>query len=305
MWNGRIDNGNHPASLRYHQVIELNDVSDLSESNNKSFSIIGFECDEGVKRNKGRIGASLAPNEIRKHLSKLPYHMDDAAKVIDVGNVVCEDGELERAQLQLGSYIHKLFNKRHIPIILGGGHETLYGHYLGVREFIGPDAKLGIINIDAHFDLRTEKVPSSGTMFKQILSEDNEAGYLCLGIQKFGNTEELFLEADKYDCQYILEEEIMEYNRTFSLIDEFSSQNDYVLLTLCMDSITSSAAPGVSAPSPFGLEPQTVRKLLRYIVAIDNVLSFDVSEVNPLLDKDEKTSKLSAHFLAEVMHHFT
>ncbi len=303
VWKGRIDSTDNPLSLRFHQVVNLKAIKDLSPSTDKkTFSIIGFECDEGVRRNRGRVGAASAPNEIRKQLSKLPYHMD--AGIVDAGNVACRDTELEEAQSKLGCYVNTLLAKSYIPIIIGGGHETLYGHYLGVREFIGQDKTLGIINIDAHFDLRADETPSSGTMFRQILSEDEKAGYLCLGIQKFGNTKQLFAEASKYHCKYISEEDITQYSQTFQVIDEFSALYDYLILTLCTDSITSSVAPGVSAPSPFGLDPKTVRTLLRYIVGKDHTLSFDLSEVNPLLDVDNMTSRLGAYLLAEVMENF-
>ena len=73
------------------------------------------------------------------------------------------------------------------PIIFGGGHETAYGHYLGVRKYIGEDASLGIINIDAHFDLRPyDEQPSSGTMFKQILEHDKIVAILS---SEFSDTE--------------------------------------------------------------------------------------------------------------------
>src|SRR5690625_316343 len=260
VWTGRIDKD--PMSLRYHQVVQLQQVDELPKmAPNKVFSLIGFECDEGVRRNQGRVGAAQAPNEIRRFLASLAYHQRE--EVIDVGNIVCEEGKLEKAQQKLGTTIHRLLEKQCIPIIMGGGHETLYGHYLGVWEFLGPTASLGIINLDAHFDLRGEHMPSSGKMFEQILSADSHAGYLCLVIQIGGNTKALFAAAEKYNCQYILEEAVMDKEYTFGVIDEFCSQYDFIILTLCTDVIASSSAPGVSAPSPFGLDPKTIRTLLR------------------------------------------
>ena len=272
--------------------------------NERAFSLIGFESDEGVKRNNGRIGAASAPNEIRKQLAKLPYHLDKGTRMVDIGNIACENGKLEQAQQVLGEQVAKLLHHSCTPIIIGGGHETLYGHFLGVREFIGSGASLGIINIDAHFDMRESEISSSGTMFKQILDEDQQAGYLCLGIQQFGNTKALFNIAETYGCQYIMEESLTFEDATKKVIDEFADKYDYVLLTLCTDSINASAAPGVSAPSPFGLDPKLVRSLLGYIVAKENVTSFDISEVNPLLDEDDKTTRLAAYLIAEVMKSF-
>ncbi|ASN04497.1 formimidoylglutamase [Virgibacillus necropolis] len=305
LWTGRVDHEEDVNSFRFHQVVKFNDI-DKSTKNESAFGIIGFECDEGVRRNKGRVGASSAPREIRKLLSSLPYNIGDNANLIDAGNVVCENDEMEAAQEELGIHITKLLNHSTIPIIIGGGHETLYGHYLGVREFIGPEQSVGIINIDAHFDMRDDSVPSSGTMFRQILEQDTNAGYLCLGIQEFGNTKALFEKANKLNCTHILEEDITSnnYQHTFQTIDEFSDKHDYIMLTLCTDSIIASEAPGVSAPSVFGLEAKVVRNLLRYIISKPNIVSFDISEVNPLVDEGNKTTKLAAHLIAVVMKYF-
>src|SRR5699024_1482369 len=133
-----------------------------------------------VKRNQGRQGAAEAPDKIRKELAKLPYRFNHKPSLIDVGTVACEEDRMEAAQAELGDHIYTLMQKQLTPIIVGGGHETLYGHYLGIRKQIGHDRTLGIINIDAHFDLRHDEQPSSGTMFRQILEQDQKAGYLCL-----------------------------------------------------------------------------------------------------------------------------
>lgn len=284
-------------------MVTLKTTEELSKDED-NFSLIGFESDEGVKRNNGRVGAASAPNEIRRFLAKLPYNLKGKTATIDVGNIVCKNGKLEQAQVELGEHVAKLLHNSCTPIIIGGGHETLYGHYLGVKEYIGPDASLGIINIDAHFDMRESEIPSSGTMFKQILDQDTRAAYLCLGIQHFGNTKALFNVADKYGCKYVLEEDLSSDHSTTGIIDEFADKYDHILLTLCTDSIISSEAPGVSAPSPFGLEPKLVRSLLRYIVSKENVTSFDISEVNPLLDESDKTTRLAAQLIAEVMKAF-
>ena len=304
LWNGRTDSVTDRKEFRFHQMVSCKDINDI-EDNESAFSLIGFVCDEGVRRNKGRIGAAGGSAKIKEALAKLPYNIG-TMNTVDAGNVACEGRALEKAQAELGQNIHHLFRRNQIPIVLGGGHETLYGHYLGVREFIGEDATLGIINIDAHFDMRNDPTPSSGTMFRQILEQDDKAGYLVLGIQEFGNTEGLFATANEYGCKYILEEDITanDYQDTFHAVDTFAEQYDYIMLTLCSDSIIAHEAPGVSAPSPFGMEAKVVRNLLRYIVSKENITSFDISEINPALDHNDQTVKLAAYLVAEVMKHF-
>ncbi|AQU78415.1 formimidoylglutamase [Planococcus faecalis] len=305
-WQGRIDSNTDPDSFRFHQAVQTQALTSLS-AEPEAFAIVGFECEEGVRRNKGRLGAAAAPDQIRSKLASLPYNFDSCQKTFDVGNVVCEGQALEHAQQELGTAICKLLEQAATPIILGGGHETLYGHYLGVREFAGKDAKIGLINIDAHFDLRQAEHPSSGTMFRQILESDTNAGYLCLGVQTFGNTPALFKTAELLGCKYMMADELTlsDMPNAAKAIDEFCAQYDVVLATLCTDSINAAAAPGVSAPSPLGLDPLMVCKLLRYIMSKKNVKSFDISEVNPSLDEQQRTVKLAAYLVAEVMDGFT
>lgn len=304
-WTGRTESETDMNSFRLHQIIDLQ--QDLNSTKIESaFCLIGFESDEGVKRNKGRIGAAQAPNHIRSFLASLPSTILKGNPLIDTGNITCEGNQLEKAQAELGEHVSKLLSGGGTPIILGGGHETLYGHYLGARGHLGKEASLGIINIDAHFDMREDETPSSGTMFRQILESDKNAGYLCLGIQPFGNTKSLFNIADRLGCIYLTEEEVTENkdNQVYQAIDQFVEKHDAIILTLCTDGIAASEAPGVSAPGPFGLPSKVVRKLLQYIVAKENTLSFDISEVNPLLDENDRTQRLAAYLIAEVLHHF-
>lgn len=290
-WAGRVDDSNVVEHRRVHQAIRDDGL----------FALIGFNCDEGVRRNAGRIGAKDGPNAIRQSLSSMPWRTIDGLFIQDYGNVICEEREMEVAQESLGEEVHQAYEQGQMPIILGGGHETFYGHYLGVRKYVGHDKKIGIINIDAHFDIRSyETQSSSGTMFRQILEQDEQTGYLVLGIQRYGNTEALFEKADELGCRYVLEDELR-LTDVQQYIEQFAEKYDVLIVTLCMDVLHQSAAPGVSAPSPFGLSPKTIRHLLRTIMAHPKASSFDVCEVNPSLDIDDRTAKLAAAFVLEVM----
>ncbi|SEN40312.1 formiminoglutamase [Mesobacillus persicus] len=309
-WQGRVDSEKDLLSFRYHQKVSLAELPNLNidqSKTNKNFGLIGFQCDEGVLRNKGRVGAAEAPDKIKMAMAKLPWHLLEGTNLYDVGNIKCEDEKMEEAQQELGEAIRKLMNTNITPVILGGGHETFYGHYLGIRKSIGPDAKLGMINIDAHFDMRPyDEQPSSGTMFKQILDEDPNCGYFVAGIQPAGNTLSLFETAKEHRVHYLLEEDLTlaDIERAKGQLCAFAARHDYIMLTLCMDAVSSAYAPGVSAPSPFGLDPKLVRALIRYIVSSKKLTSFDISEVNPILDDDNRTVVLASHLIHDALVSF-
>lgn len=304
LWTGRTDHTERRSSFRYHQIVEITDLDTLQAAKDRTVAIIGFECEEGVRRNQGRLGAAKAPNAIRQALASLPWKVEEGKRIVDVGNVACPNEELEAAQEELGSAVSAIFSKSMTPIILGGGHETLYGHYVGVRKHIGKEASLGIINIDAHFDLRSYKVqPSSGTMFRQILEHDKNSSYFVLGIQRFGNTQELFDKADELGVRYVYEEEMTDarMDEISLFVSEFIEKHDHIMLTLCTDVLNAAFAPGVSAPSPFGLTPMVVRTLIRTVAAHKKTLSFDICEVNPILDENGRTVKLGAYLTNEAI----
>lgn len=290
-WTGRVDDSEQVAHRRIHQAIREDGL----------FALMGFSCDEGVRRNEGRVGAKAGPGAIRQALSSMPWRTIDGLFIQDMGDIVCHDQQMEKAQEALGDQVEQAFKQGQMPIVFGGGHETFYGHYLGTRQYVGPEKKIGIINLDAHFDIRAyDEQASSGTMFRQVLEQDEHAGYLVLGIQRYGNTEALFEKADELGCQYILEDELR-LTDVQQYVEQFAEHYDVLIVTLCMDVLHQSAAPGVSAPSPFGLSPKTIRHLLRTIMAHPKASSFDVCEVNPSLDLDGRTAKLAAAFVLEVM----
>lgn len=299
VWQGRIDHVTDRSHFRYHQIIQL-----APATAHRSIGLIGFACDEGVRRNNGRVGAKEGPIALRKQLASLPWrHHEPDTPLIDYGDVICEGEELERAQLALGDKVADMLANGK-AIILGGGHETLYGQYLGVRKAVGPDASIGLLNIDAHFDMRPyDKQSSSGTMFKQILDEDPHAHYFVCGIQQYGNTTALFDTADWYGVQYFFDEELDSATFTNKL-NNFMDGHDILLATLCMDVLNAAESPGVSAPSPFGLSAVQVRDIVRLMVSHKKTVSFSICEVNPLLDVDNRTAKLGAYFINEAVMNF-
>lgn len=281
-YSGRTD----AASIkeRIHQVIER---YEKKESLGKMPVFIGFSSDEGVRRNKGQPGAKEAPFKVREMLSSLSY----TGPIYDYGTLIGEEN-LEESQRLLGRAVEEILISKNFPLIIGGGHETLYGHYLGVRNAF-PKAKIAVINLDAHFDIRDEK-PSSGTMFYQILTKDKNIDYYVFGIQESSNTRTLFETAKMLNVNYALMEEVRTTNVYEVNLEAIEDSYDIVFGTLCMDSVQESAAPGVSAPNANGFTPSEIHHMVKRLSALDNLVSFDISEVSPTLDVGDRTSRLAA-----------
>ncbi len=81
----------------------------------------------------------------------------------------------------------------HFPLVLGGGHEVAFGSWSGLNRHLAGKGRVGIINFDAHFDLRMkQEQASSGTPFFQIAEQCAAQGtpfhYACLGVAETANT---------------------------------------------------------------------------------------------------------------------
>ncbi|WP_050040257.1 formimidoylglutamase [Acinetobacter modestus] len=294
-WQGRQD-GEGEQHLRIHQVVNT--------SQHATFALIGFSSDEGVKRNKGRLGAADAPDMIRAQLANLPVHQ--SISIADLGTVVCDHGKLEQAQAELAEQVERSLKQGMKPIVLGGGHEVAFGSFSGLFQYIqnnDPNRKIGIINFDAHFDLREAEEVTSGTPFLNAaqLSEqhDQEFNYLCIGVAKHSNTKVLFETADRLNCIYIYDHELQLTNlvNLISKINGFIEKVDDLYITIDLDVFSASIAPGVSAPAVKGIDLSVFDPLLDAIKKTGKIKVFDVAECNPRFDLDNRTAKLAAYII--------
>lgn len=313
-WQGRVDSTDNFDAFRWHQWVKPLDLRDgyLSPYKGKlGFAFIGFCCDEGVKRNKGRIGASKGPKSIRKEMSNFPCTFYKDVQLFDAGDILCLNNSLEDSQAALGQAVNRILDLNLFPIILGGGHETTFGHYKGVLSHLcskKQSPNIGIVNFDAHFDLRPyPNGGSSGTMFRQIsdICKDKNLkySYFCLGVQQHSNTIELFKTANKLGVNYVLAKDISNTNNWHVLeqLDEFIRKQNHIYITICSDVFSSAFAPGVSATQSLGLEPEKVLNILKYLLRSNKVISFDICEVSPRFDHDNNTANLAAVMIFSVV----
>lgn len=298
IWTGRFDTEDGELGNRIHQII-----TPFKDGVSNSKVIVGFCSEEGVNRNKGRLGAKEAPDTIRKVLANLPVHFSNQS-ISDFGNIIVDEN-LEAGRDKQVEIVSTILNQNNFPIVIGGGHETALGDYLA---FIKNSPKnSAVINIDAHFDIRIPTENStSGTPFyemKKYCDQNNLAfNYLAIGIQELGNTKALFNRADDMKVDYILADEIhANFNRVLDEIKIYIEQFENIYITLDMDVFDVAYAPGVSATTINGLTPFQVKYILKLLKKSNKVKIFDIVEVNPTFDRDNQTSKLAAHMIYEVL----
>lgn len=300
-WTGRND-GDGPAHRRWWQAVATpaTAVSDSSADSPGPAALLGFCSDEGVRRNKGRLGAAAAPAAIRAALGSLAFH--GARALTDVGDVVVAGESLEDGQARAGRVLTAMLDAGQLTFVLGGGHETAFASYLGVAgtAAVANGARLGVLNLDAHFDLRDAPVPSSGTPFLQMARAETAAGrklnYAVVGISEPNNTRILFDTAHDLDVKYLLDEDCSA-ERTAAFVSAFLETVDIVYLTIDLDVLPAAVAPGVSAPAAYGVPLPVIAAVCRQVAASGKLFHFDVAELNPEFDVDNRTAKVAARLV--------
>ncbi|MBQ9061071.1 MAG: arginase family protein [Firmicutes bacterium] len=333
-WHGRIDSEEDYDSFRWHQWVRPLDLNGDPQpcQGPQGFAVIGFCSEQGVQRNKGRVGTALAPDLIRQQMANLPCTFKQSVEIYDAGDILCQDISMEEGQAQLAEAVRRILDLDLFPIVLGGGHETTFGHYCGQlahaeqklagvpresarqkdsgQEAAGarkPD--LAVVNFDAHFDMRPyDRGSSSGSMFRQIADicrkKEMKYGYLPLGIQKHSNTVSLFREAERMGVRYVLARDL-QYGSMASVyekVDTFMYEHEAAYITICTDVFSSAFAPGVSAPQALGLDPERVLPVIKHILRTRKIRGFDICEISPRFDQDNTTASLGAVLIFTVVN---
>ena len=300
-WRGRVDDPDDPLARRWHQVVRPVDLREPAPlpAGESSFVLLGFPCDLGVTGNLGRPGTAGGPRHIRGQLANLPWLAPESVSLCDGGDVWPVGEDLSVSQAALATAVTRVVDGGGMPLVLGGGHELALGHYRGLEAAI--DGTLGIVNFDAHLDLRPfAGGGNSGTMFAQIAGRCVEGGkrfsYCNVGAQLAASTPRLFRTAEELGAVCLLARELggAGTEAAARTLHEFAAGVDHLYVTVCADVFGSAHAPGVSSPQPFGLSPETVLELLRPLWSTGKVVGFDVAEVSPRFDADNQTAKLAA-----------
>ncbi|MEE9204184.1 MAG: formimidoylglutamase [Nitrospirales bacterium] len=260
-------------------------------------AIIGFPSDEGVRTNGGRVGAAKAPDAIRHAFYRLTPDAEHADAFRDVvehtrdGGNLAISGRVEQDQELLGDVVGGFLSQNVLPIIIGGGHETAYGHFLG---YVKADQEIAILNWDAHTDVRElkEGKAHSGSPFRQALLHPSQkcrhyrvAGLLPYAVSR-SHLDFIAKHGGQYDWKDALSRE-----RIDEIYRSFSSP---VMASFDLDAVDQSYAPGVSAPAVNGLSADLWLYAAYRAGKCPSVKSLDLVELNPQFDRDNQTARLAA-----------
>lgn len=305
VWQGRDDSAEAANALRLFQTI-VNDGGFSPRLHRGKIALLGFECDEGVKRNQGRAGAAQGPDVLRQALANMASHRGHD-QLIEMGSVRAQPEQLEEAQQALHDAVLACQQSRMRTLVFGGGHETAFGHGSAVLDAF-PNERVGIINLDAHLDLRHAASASSGTPFRQLAlhceAHKRDFHYSCIGVSRAANTQALWDEAASRNVSVVEDLDVLNrfVERVLPEIHRNIASYDRLYLTIDLDVLPGNEMPAVSAPAALGIPLSLLLRIVEPLCRCGKLQAVDLVEFNPAFDNQGLGAKAAARLAWQIVH---
>ena len=298
----------------------------------RSVEIVGVPMDLGGNRR----GVDMGPSAIRyaglkSRLQRLGYTVHDRGNVPVADraeSAEAADGEstarirqrahhvmeIERAMIALAGMVEEIERRGSLPIVLGGDHSIAMGTLAGIRK---AGRRPGVIYIDAHGDINTPETTPSGNVHgmplavavglatepfaKELRGSVDGAACVLLAlrdvdpdesrnIKKAGVTAITMADIDRLGMSAAMERAIA-----------VASKGDGIHLSLDVDAIDPDEAPGVGTPVRGGLTYREAQLAMEMLATSGKLRSLEVAEVNPILDRENRTAQLAVELIASAL----
>lgn len=265
------------------------------------FVFVGIPQDYGVARNNGRPGARGAPKQIRAALNKLPA-LDAASQglILDLGDIAVASN-LEKTQLIQYRVVKQLLNDNKRVIILGGGNDISFPDLSAMSDVF---QNIAALNVDSHFDVREGARPTSGTPYRQAIESrklDPEQFYE-IGCKPETNAPKHQRYLEEQGAHIVWLSTLRDHGVKPSIGKILSSvAARSIFWGIDFDVVRSSDAPGVSAGYPVGMTAEEICTIADLAGSDERTRMVEISEVNPVYDIDNRTSRLAAMFIARYL----
>ncbi|WP_297377636.1 arginase [uncultured Helcococcus sp.] len=288
--------------------------------NKNNISILGIPMDLGAST----IGTRLGPDSIRM-TGVLDDLVDLGLTVNDLGNIDIDNGYKKEKNIdnmtnldrllpslrKINEQAYDLFNRDSFPLILGGDHSLVLATF---KAFLKKYDNPGLIYVDAHADINTDKTSTSGNVHGMPIAAllglcddrlNNIGGdyflkaknIVYIAIRDIDEGEEKIIE--KLNIKYFSMAEIYEKGIKNVLEEtfEYLKDVDNIYTSYDIDSIDMDIAPGTGVPVRGGLDYNMARDIMSRLGKNDKIKGLELVEVSPSLDIRNKTSLIAKELL--------
>ncbi len=288
----------------------------------RSISIIGVPLDLGSDRR----GVDMGPSALRvaglnARLRAMDYEVKDTGNVaVDIAEMHVVGAKKARYLEQVAEtcrrqakWVEAILSEGSLPLVLGGDHSIAIGTVAGVADFYRQKRqKIGLIWLDAHADMNTPDTTPSGNVHGMPLAaclglgdpvltgiggfcpkvEPSRAALIGVrdvdrlekrNVRKAGLRAFTMREVDERGMRAVMVEAIAAASR----------ETAGFCVTLDMDFLDPEEAPGVGTPVRGGATYREAHLAMEIIADSGRMLSFELVEVNPVIDEVNRTAELA------------
>ena len=282
--------------------------------------IFGAGTDLGVHID----GASLGPRQLLNDINsfykgeKVLLEQDkDIIKSRNLSDRRKNEYEIDKFNQNLYKQMVDKIKEEYFPIMIGGDHSAAIASALASAKV---NVDIGVIWIDAHTDYNTFETTVTGNIHGLPLAAIT--GYKCNELRYYHDGKIVqpshtvivgarsIDDAEKDNVRYsgvtVFTTKDIQEKGIDAVMDEAFKIAGYktkgVHVSYDLDVIDPDVAPGVSIPEFDGISEEEAMKINEYLINhIDDIVSFDLVEFNPLRDIDRKTEQIGLNILAQMI----
>ena len=282
--------------------------------------IFGAGCDLGVHIDGAKLGPVQLMNDIKSFYKGESVFLNQNEEIIKSRNLSDRrknEYEIEEFNTTLYKLMVEKMKEQYFPILIGGDHSVSVASALASAKV---NSDIGIIWIDAHTDYNTFKTTTTGNIHGLPLAAIN--GYENQELRYFHDGKIIqpsktviigarsIDEAEKDNVRYsgvtVFTTQDIKEKGIEAIMDEAFKIANYktkgIHISYDLDIIDPDVAPGVSVPEFDGITEDEAMKINDYIIKhMEDVVSFDLVEFNPLRDQHRKTEQIAINLLAQII----
>ena len=279
-------------------------ITNLFTEGAADVALIGAPLEQGSVT-PGR--CDLAPETVRAALRRFSTYDVETRK--ELGLAIADKGDIPVAGNMPADAFDAIRDAARactstygLTFLLGGNNAVTRpaAHGLGV-----PLDRVGLITLDAHFDLRdTDEGPRNGNPIRCLLEDGLPGRNICqIGLSPFANTASMHRTADEEGIGIYTVAEVKRRG-IVSLVDEALARlahADAIMVDFDIDVLDRAQCPGAPGARPGGMPVDTFFAAARYLARQPKVKLVDLTEFDPSLDVGEITALTAARWLCEIL----
>lgn len=274
----------------------------------------------GLDMGSGFRGAAYGPRALRtgtvyggRGMSE-PQHMHTMVSafneltIVDYGDIAVDSLSTERSLGHIREVVREVASAGTIPFIVGGDHSLMYPDAAGVVDHYGA-GKVGIVHFDAHYDAGVgygAHMISHGQPVRRLFNEQLVPGrnFIQVGLRGSWPSDAGFEwmreNGLRYHTMAQIErdgwESIMDH-----VLDEALDGPEYLFISFDVDVLDPAYMPGTGTPEPGGLTTREVFPIVRNLCSMNQVVGFELVELNPLVDPGYTTALNATRVIQECL----